>query len=190
MNSQYRKFVEIANPHAWFLTADNLHAQAMTLYKGRGKSVLYQIDGEKRLIGQWDDVNKAVFLLGGFALENMLKGFLVYENPEWISNGVLSKELKTHSLTALRKKSNLAPCRKRYLWVLHGFELGLESWARYPCALTLEESQPEVDMSGSLWSGYLKLISGYTKAIQGLLSRGWKGPHRFEGRWTFSGWER
>src|SRR6516162_9077364 len=30
----------------------------------------------------WDRVDKSIFLLGGFALENAIKAFLVYENPE------------------------------------------------------------------------------------------------------------
>jgi hypothetical protein len=189
MDSEYRKFVAIANPHSWFLAADNLHAQAITLHGSRGKSVLYQLDGDDRLIGKWDDVNKSVFLLGGFALENMLKGFLVYENPNWISNGVLSRQLKTHSLTTLRKKSDLAPFRNKYQWVLCGYEQGLESWARYPCALSLADSELEANMTTSLWDGYIKLMAAYSKAIRRLLSKGWKGPHGFEGRWMFKDWK-
>ena len=53
-------------------------------------------------------VDKSIFLLGGFALENAIKAFLVYENPDWVSGGRLSRNLKTHSLTKLQAKAKLA----------------------------------------------------------------------------------
>ncbi|RUV55089.1 hypothetical protein EOA85_22610 [Mesorhizobium sp. M5C.F.Ca.IN.020.29.1.1] len=77
-------------PHSWLFAADNLHAQATALARAKGKGLIVQIDANDKVLGHWDEANKAVFLLGGSPLENAIKAFLIYENPtSWISNGGL-----------------------------------------------------------------------------------------------------
>lgn len=181
------RFADMANPHSWFMTADNLHQQAIRLYKHRGQSILTHIDYQRDTTKRWDGTNKSVFLLGGFALENAIKAFLVYENPEWISNGKLSRNLKSHSLTKLQQQSSLVPFKKQYLWTLQRFEEGLESWARYPCSLTVETTMDENPMPANLWAAYLRVMRAYGRRLKELLSREWHGPHGFYGRWRIQG---
>lgn len=182
------RFVEKANPHAWLLTADDLHTQALHLYGQRGRGVTHLLDHRFGDTTTWDNVNRSVFLLGGFALENAIKAFLVYENPHWISNGRLSRSLKSHSLTRLQRQSAQIPFKSRYVWVLRGFEEGLDSWARYPCSLSVETSTNQRTITIRLWSGYIRLMRAYGNRLQKLLARRpWKGPHDFGGHWTFSG---
>jgi hypothetical protein len=168
------------------LAADDLHEQALAQYRRREGSVLMiRQDGETR---SWDRVDRSIFLLGGFALENAIKAFLVYENPDWVANGKLSRHLKTHSLTKLQARSKLVPYKQRYGAVLQGFEAGLDSWARYPCALTLERTRQADSIAPDLWDGYVRVMRAYGMKLQGLLSRSnWTGPHGFSGRWTFKG---
>src|SRR5258708_5083972 len=129
------QFVEdFANPHSWLLTAENLHEHATALYATRDRSSrLMKLGPNKVILQETRGVDKPVFLLGGFALENAIKAFLVYEHPSWISNGRLSRELKSHKLTVLRGRSKLIPYQKSYTHVLEAFESGLDSWFRYPC---------------------------------------------------------
>ena len=138
------KFVDFANPHSWLLTAVNLHDQALFLNCSIGRSMLTRTDQEGDST-TWDGVNKSVFLLGGFALENAIKAFLVYENPQWISNGKLSSQLRSHSLVLLQKKSQQIPYKNRYVSILREFEAGLESWARYPTRCPGFVSGPKTD---------------------------------------------
>jgi len=162
-----RRFVEdYANPRSWLQAAE--HPQGVIL--------------EQKVL-----IDKSVFMLGGFALENALKAFLVYENPTWISNGRLAKNLKTHSLTQLQKNANLVPYRRQYLEVLEAFESGLESWFRYPCALTIEETKQERNLYSFLWEGYKRVMKSYGKRLSMLLDKGWHGPHGCYGRWTMEG---
>ena len=135
----------------------------------------------------YQSYNKASFLLCGFALENLLKAFLVYENPHWISNGRLAKNLKSHELTKLQGQSKLVPYKNRLIWVLEEFENGLESWARYPCALVAEETIPSRQMTPELWNGYLKLSASYRNKLRLLLSQMWNGPHGACSRAVFQG---
>ncbi|WP_156918185.1 hypothetical protein [Bradyrhizobium sp. Cp5.3] len=180
---------EFANPHSWLLSAENLHEQATALYATRDQSSLLTRRGpDKIVLQETRGVDKPVFLLGGFALENAIKAFLVYEHPAWISNGRLAKHLKSHSLTKLQDQSSLVPFKKRYLWVLKAFESGLDSWFRYPCALTIEETEEEQQLYAMIWDGYLRVMHAYGKRLVHLLDKGWNGPHGFVGnRWEIRG---
>lgn len=189
MNEENKRFVEeYANPHAWLLAAENLHEQATEMYSRRNRSsLLTRIDAKGKIVQQRRGVDKPVFLLGGFALENAIKAFLIYENPSWISNGRLSGELKSHKLTALRARSKLIPYKNRYTHVLKAFESGLDSWFRYPCALTIRDSKEGQNLYEHLWQGYTKLMSAYGKRLVILLNRQWSGPHGTGGRWEVKG---
>lgn len=129
------QFTMAANPHSWLLAADSLHDQAMQLASKERKGLIVQTDGHDRVLGRWEESNKAVFLLGGFALENAIKAFLVYEHPQWISNGRLSRNFRSHSLTGLHAQSTLVPYKTRpeLRWLLssRGWSLGLDIHAPY-----------------------------------------------------------
>ncbi|MCK1348626.1 hypothetical protein [Bradyrhizobium sp. CW11] len=184
-----RRFVDdYANPHSWLLTAENLHDQAMEMYSRREQSSIRTVlSAKQEVVHQMRGVDKPVFLLGGFALENAIKAFLVYENPHWISNGRLSGELKSHKLTLLRERSKLIPYKKTYTHVLEAFESGLDSWFRYPCALTIKDTPEERHLYERLWQGYMKLMSAYGKKLVNLLDMEWKGPHGSRGQWKIRG---
>lgn len=168
------KFVTMASPVAWYETAEELHEQAIALVKFDTAHKGY-FDGEKTT--WFPACNRAAFLLGGFALENLLKAFLVYENPHWVSNGKLCKKLRSHDLTQLQALSVHVPYKNRLLWVLKGFEDGLESWSRYPCALSAEETRPIGNLTAELWRGYERLTSAYGNRLRHLLAKTWNGPH-------------
>jgi len=189
VQKENRRFVEqFANPHSWFLTADNLYEQAAALYRGRSRSsIMTMTDGSNRVLRRTVGIDKSAFLLGGFALENAIKAFLVYEHPQWISEGKLSGKLKSHGLTKLHGLSGIIPFKKKHLWVLEEFESGLESWFRYPCALTMAATPEGRDLRPELWEGYGMVMRAYGKKLTTLLRKGWKGPCGFYGRWETEG---
>lgn len=180
-------FVQHAQPHSWFLVADNLFEESLALYSRAPRGFTRQLNSGGSVLGDWPNSNRSTFLLAGFALENAIKAFLVYENPQWISNGVLARSLRSHGLVELSKKSTLIPWPKRGVPVLSQFERGLDSWARYPCALSAAETEAEQTLTPELWGQYLQLMRAYGKALMVLLSREWNGPHGFAGRFEFSG---
>ena len=189
MANENERFVEeFANPHSWLLTAANLHEQATEIYAGRAhSSITTKVDKSNIILHQIRGIDKSVFLLSGFALENAIKAFLVYENPHWISNGRLSKNLKSHSLTMLQSKSELVPYKARHISILRAFEDGLDSWFRYPCALTVEETKEESYLHEYLWQGYSAVMRAYGRKLIMLLAKGWQGPHGFHAHWTMRG---
>ncbi|MBO6784166.1 MAG: hypothetical protein JJ899_12970 [Alphaproteobacteria bacterium] len=185
MNAQPSQFVLKANPHAWLLSADNLHTAACSTYDGRGFGSIQETSASsEKLI---DLVEKPAFLLAGFAIENLLKAFLVYENPNWISNGSLAKELRTHSLSRLHAKSALLIRKDGASEILAEFEDGLDSWARYPCALSEARTKEQRPLPPSLWQSYRELMFSCGRQMVSLLEKGWVGPDGFEARFSFEG---
>ncbi|MFT6462471.1 MAG: hypothetical protein ACJA0Y_001976 [Maricaulis maris] len=179
-------FEESAVPHAWLLVAEELHIQAQRLFRALGDNKIIQRDGQGRVLREIDQSNRAAFLLAGFALENLIKGYLVYENPAWISDGRLSRELtRGHSLSKLAAKSNALPWPKRCQPTLLAIENGLSSWARYPCAVHAGFEDTELEFTQELWSRYALVNDRFVLGLETLLEKNWKGSHGFEGYYTF-----
>ncbi|MBO0333492.1 hypothetical protein J0X12_07700 [Sneathiella sp. CAU 1612] len=184
-NDQHKEFALSAHPQSWFIVADNLHSQAFKLYGQRGMSYYSLRIGDE--VRRWDAISKSVFLLCGFALENAIKAFLVFENPQWVSNGRLAKQLKNHSLTELSSLSDTIPYKYKYNRILRVFESGLESWARYPCTLTIDTLKEEPQNLEEVWPSYCKLITAYGRRLERLLGTEWVGPHGITGSVETSG---
>ncbi len=182
-----KEFAQAAHPHSWLLVADNLYEQSIVLHERLNCGATTQLDRNQSIIGAWPNSSRSTFLLAGFALENAVKAFLVYEHPQWVSNGVLARPLRSHALVALAQKSSLIPWPKRGATVLSRFEQGLESWARYPCAIEGAGTEVEQNLSPVLWTNYLALMHAYGKGLMALLQRGWDGPHGVNGYFEFQG---
>ncbi|WP_073955771.1 hypothetical protein [Thalassospira sp. TSL5-1] len=175
------EFEKMAVPHSWLLMSQELHLQANTIFRQKGRTFIVETDVDSNTHQATDTANRTAFLLAGFAIENVIKSFLVYENPNWIANGQLNKALKDHSLTKLSQKSLLLPWRKKGIGLLEVFEEGLNSWARYPCPLYAEQIKVPRFFTASLWSSYNQQMDRYYIEIAKLLSKHWKGPHQFSG---------
>lgn len=178
-------FVDAANPHQWFLTAANLHSNAQALWGRRGMSQLTRYEAGYFPI-TWDDTNRATFLLAAFAMENMLKAFIVYEDPSAIAEGSLSKIITTHDLWTLANRTSCIPYKVRDRWVFEALSEGNESWARYPCGRDADSIQPEGQFTVRLWEKYCSMMDLYAAKIKKMLKKGWAGPSEFYGRWEFT----
>jgi hypothetical protein len=181
------EFVNSACPHSWFLVADELHNQAAELMKGYGNETTKYTGFSTGKDNSWDNSNRAVFLLVSFALENAIKAFIIYENPDFISNGQISKEIRSHKLSELAAKSNLIPFKNRGLKILQTFEDGNESWARYPCGLNSGKTRDPLVLDQKLWARYQWLIGAYGRRLAKLLSKHWHGPHGSHGKYEIEG---
>lgn len=190
VKNDYEVFEEAAVPHSWLMVANELNEQAEACFERKGQSRIHQFGSTpEEHIATIDQANRAAFLLGGFALENMIKSYLVYENPKWIANGSLSNELTTrgHELSQLARKSKTLPWPKKGEPVLVAFESGLSSWARYPCPRRIAELRSPRYFTDELWGKYRTLFQRYDSKMKLLLGRNWQGPHSFQGHYKFDG---
>ena len=146
-----RQFADLANPHSWFLVADNLYQQAVQL-RGSTKGSLNLFDANGTTLASCPVENRSVFLLAGFAMENAIKAFLVYQNPDFVSNRRLANVLLSHKLIKLSRRVEQIPWPIKGETVIREFERGLDSWALYPCAISADESEKEQVLSNLIRS--------------------------------------
>lgn len=177
-------FAEMSNPHAWLMTADNLFEQCVRLHAQKGRGTIGFKDSRTNLV--WDVVDRSMFLIGGFALENAIKAFVVYDNPELIADGRLARPLLSHKLGKLIDLSKSIPMPVRGKKIVAPFENGLETWSRYPCGKDINDTDHQRWMTPELWSLYCDLMRRYGRRLEALLTKGWTGPHNSGGKWTFN----
>lgn len=166
-----------ASPPSWYEVAKLLREQAEILHADKSSQIAFVNQNGETISRQ--ATNRGVLLLAGFSLENLLKAFLVYEQPHLIANGALAKKLRTHSLSTLWLASQLVPYKKRYAATAATLEDGLESWARYPCGLTHQKVIRELVMTEPLWENYKSMFSACSRRLEALLTKGWV-THRGE----------
>ncbi len=181
---KYQEFLDKANPHGWLLVAESLFEQASELHRTKSAKIIHK-DYRTGYKVENFTANRSMFLLGGFSLENAIKSFLVYENPEWVSNGCLSKRLRSHKLLELKDICREIPYPKKYDKTIAAFEEGLESWARYPCGLNSNDIAHESLLDEKLWLRYENLMKTYIKKMESLLTIGWKGPNEYTCQFEF-----
>ena len=116
----------------------------------------------------------------------MLKAFAIYEHPEYVAHGKLSKELRTHQLGKLWKASKFVPYKMRFTPVVSALEDGLESWARYPCGLTHDRQVFELSMTEQLWEGYSRMFTACGQRLEKLLTKGWTNASGERARMEYS----
>jgi hypothetical protein len=172
---EHKNFADIAHPLNWYEVARLLHQNAHSLHNMSQGLVTYR-SGTNTITRPTS--NRAVFLLAAFALENLIKAFLIYENPKYIQGGKLANQLLNgHSLSKLQKKCNKIPSPKRTLHVFETLEVGVNSWARYPCATSVHKETPENIVTPELWKRYNHVFELYSQKLEQLLSKKWKGPY-------------
>jgi hypothetical protein len=170
-----RHFAESALPLNWYEVAKLMHENAHTLHDSELGYITYSSNNKNstRKIS-----NRSVFLLAAFALENLIKAFIIYENPKYIEGGKLSKKLLNgHSLSKLQQSCKKVPSPKRTLHVFETLEVGVNSWARYPCSTSIERESDERVVTPEFWQEYNKVFLLYSQKLEKLLSKKWKGPY-------------
>ena len=181
---EHKKFANAAHTLNWYEVAKLMHENAHALHNMPQGAVSYS-DGVECITRPTS--NRSVFLLAAFALENLIKAFLIYENPHFIEGGKLSRHLLNgHSLSKLQKKCRKVPSPKRTLHVFETLEVGVNSWARYPCATSIDRESVERTVTPSFWKAYNDVFNLYSQRLEQLLSKKCKGAYGEVGRVTFN----
>ena len=96
MNLIIDEFVTKANPNEWLEVSDELNYSLEVILKN-GSAIYLKTDTWngtplKKLMS-----SRSIFLLMGFAIENLIKGILIFDNPKLINEGKIKNEIKTHN---------------------------------------------------------------------------------------------
>ncbi len=170
-----REFALAASPLSWYEVAKLMHENAQILHNAPQGLISY-VEGGTQVTRRTS--NRPVFLLAAFAMENLIKAYLIYENPQFIEGGKLSKRLLNgHSLSKLQKDCRRIPQPKRTQRVLETLEVGVNSWARYPCSTAQERQTWERAATPAFWAEYNRVFDLYSARLEELLTKNWKGAY-------------
>jgi len=159
-----REFAESASPMNWYEVAKLMHENAHVLHNSPQGLVSYTTrTGWKTRRTS----NRSVFLLAAFAMENLLKAFLVHQQPTYIEGGRLARELLGgHSLSKLQQKCKNVPSPKRTRHVFETLEAGVNSWVRYPCSTSVEKESEERSATPQFWTEYNRVFGLYSQRLE------------------------
>ena len=171
----HRQFAQAASPINWYEVAKLMHENAHRLHVAPQGLVTYST-GTKSVRRRTS--NRPVFLLAAFAMENLLKAFLVHQHPQYVEGGRLSRDLLNgHDLAKLQSKCKNIPAPKRTRHVFETLGVGVNSWARYPCSTSIERESEERAVTPEFWAEYNRVFELYSRRLEQLLSRRWNGPY-------------
>lgn len=135
MKKTKQQFVESAAPEYWYTYAIELADTADGVYRAsNGTSVAYVYEGEdgSKHAESRSLASRPVLLLYGLALENLIKGILISEDPMLLKDGRLDKSLLVHDLTKLAKRLGTISLDNKELSLLEVLSEAIPYYGRYP----------------------------------------------------------
>lgn len=173
-----QEFVKNASPEQWLEYAKELCDNAELIWKHEGESLRVGVatKAERHPVGdpfRVSGVSRTYLLLAGFALENVLKGLLVLDDPCHISTGVLSRELKSHNIQVLASKVRdliLSEDESEFCALVTG---AIPYWGRYTIPLDKNRIMPEIGMTEARRHVFLGLFDRLARRLYWAVRDGW-----------------
>ena len=175
--SQLQEFVKDAMPDGWLDYGEELMAASESLWQQKDSGISLQetffSHGESKVSLLTPKFSRTYILLCAFALENLLKGLLISQDPSHISTGVLSKELTKHNLLDLASlaKLTLSDGERKVCEIA---QEALPYWGRYPIPLRYQGLKPEQAATEQYRNDFLGLHKRLAEIIYGAITNGWE----------------
>lgn len=188
-------FVRLAMPSEWQVYARELKTAAELLWNSKDNRMRIEIldladevDGEmvrRQTTSRYYSISRPYVLLAGFALENLLKGMLVSRDPDHITSGQLSDDLRSHHILSLINELGdieLDDNERRFCEMA---ESAIPYWGRYPIPLNKNKIMREVGMDDDLREAFLELFNRLSQQLHQSTKDGWDsgvGANQFKQR--------
>lgn len=96
--------------------------------------------------------------LMGYSIEVLLKGIIIKNNPQFVSNGKMSGKLKTHDLDYLAKVANITLSKNEKIFFEQAHQAILID-SRYPIPSKKEELSSSMTIGGNCIEEHLNLYN-------------------------------
>lgn len=170
-------FVRDACPAAWLEYAEELRDSAELIWARNEESFRLSLTLDADRLPQRETsasaISRTYMLLAGFALENVLKGHLVFADPSLVSRGVLSDELKSHDIVALAAKIPSLYLSDEEGRFCDNATKAIPYWGRYPIPLNKNQLLPEVCVSQARRQAFLGLFQRLAHQLYWAVRDGW-----------------
>lgn len=147
--SKLSKFIVDGAPGEWLFFAEELMDAAEILWEQNDGSIRSEIiydknkDIESKKVSS---ISRPYFLLVGFAIENLLKGLIVFDDPSTIASGRV-KRIKSHKITNLVKDISGIRLSEAELDLCLKIEEAIPYWGRYPIPLEYSSITPDIGVT-------------------------------------------
>ena len=179
MMSTTIEFVRRASPDQWSDHAMELRHALDLLDNLNEDDLIVTYSSETGSAASKSHVSRTWLLLAGFAIENLLKGLLIAENPSYVSNGHLSRKARHHCLTRLAERLTSIRLNQGDMVLLSLLESALPSWGRYPIPLSAEDVQEEEFAECNVRTRFATLFDKIDHCLYERIKNGWDGPNGF-----------
>ena len=188
MDDRIKEYILNANPIQWVEYSEELRDSSELILK-ESKRTKIHLNFPKRT--DKPGLSRPYFLNIGFSIENLIKGLLVSENPEYLKDGRISHQISSgHNLEALAQKSSSLTFSKMEMDFLKVLSEGIPNWSRYPIPKRWEIENTEEIISDDIRQLFLNLWDKIGFKIYELTKNGWNGPNGVElGIWRSSYFE-
>jgi hypothetical protein len=176
-------FVRDAMPGEWRTCANELRDSAEMVWGDYGNLLRCEVADQVEIVDgspvrnvmtrKVYALSRPYILLAGFALENIMKGYLVSCSPCLITDGKLSKELQTHRLTKLAARITGLVLSDKESEFCRIAESAVPYWGRYPVPLTFNKIVPEVGIDEELRNAFLSLFGRLDEKLYFKIRDGW-----------------
>ncbi len=177
-SNKLQEFVRDASPAQWLQYTEELRDNAELIWSHEDESLRVGVvtNAERCAVGgpfRVSGVSRTYLLLAGFALENVLKGLLVLEDPRHINTGALSRKLTSHNIKGLASKvRNLTLSADEHQFCALVTAV-IPYWGRYPIPLDKNRIMPEVGMTETRRHLFLALFGRLAHRLYWSVRDGW-----------------
>ena len=158
-SEKIEKYIKRAFPEHWFDYARELKDASIELWKShKNVNIKYSTydegDYERKLY------SRTYFLLMGLAIENLFKGLLISEKPEYIQDGQIDKEISSdHNLESLLKKVQSIKFNEKEIEICRILSQVIPYWGKYPIPKNFNKLKSEIFMTEKWFEELLALNS-------------------------------
>ena len=176
MNNKVEYYIEKGFPEQWFDYANELKEAAQTLWKSDSNTYIGYLKGndfyQKKLF------SRTYFFLLGIAIENLLKGILISENPNHIKDGKISPEISSgHNLKKLSEKINSLDFNTDEIRLFEILSEVIPYWGKYPIPKDFNQIKEEKFFNENLFIELINLYEKLELKIYNLNKDGIQGPN-------------
>lgn len=170
-------FVRDAMSGSWLEYAEELRDSSEILWNQHENAMRVEWEqslNDKGTIKKVSLISRTYILLAGFAIENLVKGILVLQDPSHINNGKLSRKLKSHNLIKLISNIDDLALDPAEYEICKRMQEAIPYWGRYPIPLEYNGVLPEIAVDNNFRKTFLKLHERLGQKIYREIRDGWK----------------
>lgn len=188
MDDKIKDYILNAHPIQWIEYSEELRDSSELIWKESLQTKVH-INFPSRI--DKPGLSRPYFLNIGFSIENLLKGLLISENPDYLKDGKISSEISSgHNLENLASKVRSLNFDKKELDFLKILSKAIPNWSRYPIPKRWEITNKEEIINENIREIFLKIWDKIGFKIYELTKDGWNGPNEVNlGLWRSSYFE-